>query len=88
MKKNRKVFEIKAHAANGNLRTVYAVMSLNDTLADACKKDDIPMMSVMSVRVSAPMTEVDALCCSIMKTLVLCCDPRITYAKTTVRIVS
>ena len=88
MKKNRKVFEIKAHAANDNLRTVYAVMGLNDKLSDACEKDDIPMMSVISAKESAPMTEADAMLCSIMKTLVLRCNPGITYAKTTVKVVS
>ena len=35
MKKNVKVFEIKAIAANGNDRTVYAVVTLDVTLADA-----------------------------------------------------
>lgn len=43
MKKNMKVFEIKAIAANGNDRTVHAVVTLDVTLADACKMNNIPI---------------------------------------------
>ena len=38
---NMKVFEIKAHAANGNDRTIHSVVSLNVTLADVCKENII-----------------------------------------------
>lgn len=81
MKKNMKVFEIKARVANGNLRTVYAAVALDNTLADACVMDDIPMMSVISSSVTAPMTQSDAFDYALMKTLAL----RISAGKNFVR---
>ena len=62
MKKNVKVFVIKAHAANGNDRTVQAITPLNVTLADICKRKNIPMLSIVSTTVTAPMTEEEATC--------------------------
>ena len=53
MKKNVKVFEIKAHAASGNDRTIHAVVSLDVTLADVCKMRNIPMLSIISTNVTA-----------------------------------
>lgn len=38
MEKNMKVFEIKARAKNGNLRTVYAAVGLDNTLAESFAK--------------------------------------------------
>ena len=56
MKKNVKVFEIKAIAANGNDRTVQAIAPLNMTLTEVCKLKNIPMLSIVSTKVTAPMT--------------------------------
>ena len=61
MKKNVKVFEIKAIAANGNDRTVQAIAPLNMTLTEVCKMKNIPMLSIVSTKVTAPMTMDEAI---------------------------
>ncbi len=61
MKKNVKVFSIEAQAANGNGRTIHAITSLDMTLADFCKSNNIPLLSIISVKETTPMTERDAL---------------------------
>lgn len=88
MEKNMKVFEIKARAKNGNLRTVYAAVALDNTLADACVMDDIPMMSIISSSVTAPMTESDAIDYAIMKTLALRMNAGRNYVRGRLRVVS
>ncbi|MBR4005236.1 MAG: hypothetical protein IKI90_05255 [Treponema sp.] len=60
MKKNVKVIIMKAKAPNGNNRTYRTMGSLEMTIADACKMRNIPMLSILSATVSAPMTEADA----------------------------
>ena len=88
MEKNMKVFKIKARAKNGNLRTVYAAVALDNTLADACVMDDIPMMSIISSSVTAPMTESDAIDYAIMKTLALRMNAGRNYVRGRLRVVS
>ncbi len=56
MKKNVKVFVIKAKAANGNDRTVQAIAPVTMTLAEVIKLKNIPMLSIRSTKVTAPMT--------------------------------
>ena len=50
-----KVIEIRAHAANGNDRTVHAIVSLGTTAAEVCEERNIPLLSVISVKETAPM---------------------------------
>ena len=61
MKKNVKVFIMKAKAPNGNNLTYRTTAPLSFTVADACKMRNIPLMSILSATVTAPMTEDDAL---------------------------
>ena len=56
MKKDVKVFVIKAKAANGNDRTVQAITPLHFTLAEVCEMKRIPMLSIRSTTVTEPMT--------------------------------
>ncbi len=60
-KQNMRVFEVKTFAANGNDRTVLAIAPLDFTLSDVCEIKDISMLSVVSCKVSAPMTERNAM---------------------------
>ncbi len=60
-KQNMRVFEVKTFAANGNDRTVLAITPLDFTLSDVCEIKDISMLSVVSCKVSAPMTERNAM---------------------------
>lgn len=61
MKKTTKVIIMKAKAPNGNDLTYRTLASLDMTIADACKMRNIPMLSIISATVTAPMTEDDAL---------------------------
>ena len=59
--KNVKVIIMKAKAPNGNNRTYRTMASLDCTVADVCEMRNIPMLSILSATVTAPMTEADAL---------------------------
>ena len=82
MKKDTKVYEIKAIAANGNDRTVHAAVSLDATLADVCKLRNIPMLSIISTSVTAPMTFIDACRYAMHRTAAVIFNPNVVYAKT------
>ena len=86
MKKNVKVFEIKAIAANGNDRTVYAVVTLDVTLADVCKMNNIPMLSIISTNVTAPMTITEATRYTFQRHAALVLNPNVIPAKCTVSV--
>ena len=60
-KESMKVIIMKAKAPNGNNRTYRTIAPLGFTVADACKMRNIPLMSILSATVTAPMTEDDAL---------------------------
>ena len=81
MKKNVKVFEIKAIAANGNDRTVHAVVSLDVTLADVCKMKNIPMLSIISTNVTAPMTVAEATRYTFQRHAALVMNPNVAIVK-------
>jgi len=61
MKKNVKVIIMKAKAPNGNDRVYRTMAPLDFTVADACKMRNIPMLTILSVTESAPMTEAEAI---------------------------
>ena len=52
---------MKAKAPNGNNRTYRSMTSMDCTVAEVCQMRCIPMMTIFSVTVSAPMTEAAAL---------------------------
>ncbi|MBR1586266.1 MAG: hypothetical protein IJ662_12040 [Clostridia bacterium] len=84
MKKNAKVFIIKAKAANGNDRTVHAVTSLDVTLNDVIKAKNIPVMSIISTKVTAPMTLQEATAFTAKDYAALVCAPNTRVVKTTI----
>ena len=86
MKKNMKVFEIKAIAANGNDRTVHAVVTLDVTLADVCKMNNIPMLSIISTNVTAPMIVSEATRYSFQRHAALVLNPNVIPVKCAVSV--
>ena len=86
MKKNVKVIEIRAIAANGNDRTVYAVVTLDVTLADVCKMNNIPMLSIISTNVTAPMTVAEATRYTFQRHAAVVLDPNVALVKCTVSV--
>ena len=86
MKKNVKVFEIKAIAANGNDRTVLAVVTLDVTLADVCKTNNIPMLSIISTNVTAPMTVAEATRYTFQRHAAVVLDPNVIPVKCAVSV--
>ncbi len=60
MKKNTKVIIMTAKAANGNDLTYRTICPLDFTVADACEMRNVSMLSILSVKVTDPMTEADA----------------------------
>lgn len=87
-KKNMKVFEIKARAASGNLRTVHAMAPLDYTLNDCCKASNIPMLSIIAVKVSAPMCAEDAFDYVVKHQIAVVTDPSVTFAKTSIKMMA
>ena len=81
MKKYVKVFEIKAIAANGNDRTVHAVVTLDVILADVCKMNNIPMLSIISTNVTAPMTVAEATRYTFQRHAAVVLDPNVALVK-------
>lgn len=61
MKKDSKVIIMKAKAPNGNDRSYRTLCPLHFSVADACKMRNIPLLSILSVTITAPMTKADAL---------------------------
>ena len=59
---NVKVFGIKARLNNGNLRTVQAIVPMNTSLDDVCTLKEIPILSIISVKVSEPQQINEAIC--------------------------
>ena len=86
MKKNVKVFEIMAIAANGNDRTLHAVVTLDVTLADVCKINTIPMLSIISTNVTAPMTVAEATRYTFQRHAALVLNPNVIPVKCTVSV--
>ena len=74
-KKNTKVIIMKAKAPNGNNLTYRTLCPLHFTIADACKMRNIPLLTILSATVTAPMTEADALAFAQGDTLAECFDP-------------
>ena len=84
MKKTTKVIIMKAKAANGNDLTYRTLGPLDFTVADACKMRNIPMLSILSATVTAPMTEADALAYMQNDVLAQMLDPNIRMVRGTV----
>ena len=78
MKKNAKVIIMTAKAANGNDLTYRTIGPLDFTVADACKMRNISMLSILTVKVTAPMTEADAAAYLMNDLLAQMLDPNIT----------
>ena len=78
MKKNTKVIIMTAKAANGNDLTYRTMGPLDFTVADACKIRNISMLSILTVKVTAPMTEADAAAYLMNDLLAQMLDPNIT----------
>lgn len=81
MKKNTKVIIMTAKASNGNDLTYRTLCPLHFTVADACKMRNIPLLSILSATVTAPMTEVDALAYLQNDTLAQMLDPTVRIIK-------
>ena len=60
-KKNVKVIEITSRLNNGNLRTVHAIAPLEATFDDVCRMKNIPMLSIISKKVTGPMKTIEAI---------------------------
>ena len=75
MKKNTKVIIMKAKAPNGNNLTYRTLCPLHFTVADACKMRNIPLLTILSATVTAPMTEADALAFAQKDAVAECFDP-------------
>ena len=88
MKKNMKVIIMKAKAPNGNDRTYRTMAPLDWTVADACKTRNISMLSIHTVKVSAPMTEADAAAYMMNDMLGQMLDPNIRIVKKTCRVIA
>ena len=84
MKKTTKVIIMTAKAANGNDLTYRTLCPLNFTVADACKMRNIPMLSILSATVTAPMTEDDALAYMQNDVLAQMLDPNIRMVRGTI----
>ena len=76
-----KVIEIRAITANGNDRTVHAVVTLDVTLADVCKMNNIPMLSIISTNVTASMTVVEATRYTFQRHATLVLAPNVALVK-------
>ena len=81
MKKNMKVIIMTAKAPNGNDRTYRTLCPLDFTVADACKMRNIPMLTILTVKVTAPMTEADAAAYVMNDVLAQMLDPNIMIVK-------
>ena len=57
---NVKVIEIVSRLENGHARTVYAVVPLTTTALDLCNERKIPLLSVILVKETTPMSLPDA----------------------------
>ncbi len=74
-KKNEKVFVIKACLNNGHARTVNVIAPIKTTLADVCRMKNIPMLSIISVKVSEPMSANEADTCFLNEMLAVFTAP-------------
>ena len=81
MKKDVKIFIVKAHAASGNDRTVYVIAPLDATFTDIFRIKNIPMLSIISTTVTAPMTLNEAAYYTIRDFAVLALNPNTTLFK-------
>ena len=84
--KNVKVFEIVSRLQNGHDRTVNAVVPLDAELSDICKGKQIPMLSITSVKVIAPMELKAAVNYVFYKQVALVLNPNTVWFKTTMSI--
>ena len=80
-KKNAKVIEIKARAASGNDRTIYSVAYLGAKPADLLAINKIPLLSVISIKETAPMTEKEAVRYAFTKQAELMFNPNTRVVK-------
>ena len=81
-----KVLEIVSRLNNGHTRTVHAIASLDDTMADLCRLKSIPMLSVTTAKESAPMRVQDAINYVLNCQTALVLNPNIIWIKTTISI--
>ncbi len=84
MKKNMKVIIMTAKAPNGNDLTYRTFGPLDFTVADACRMRNISMLSILTVKVTAPMTEADAAAYMMNDMLGQMLDPNIRIVKSAV----
>lgn len=84
MKKNTKVIIMTAKAAKGNDLTYRTICPLNFTVADACEMRNVSMLSILTVKVTAPMTEADAFAYMQNDMFAQILDPSIRLAKSTI----
>ena len=84
-RKTTKIIEIKARATSGNLRTVQAIAPLDFTLEDCCKLNNIPMLSIISVKESKPLMFEEATDYVIANQIAIAMDPSTTIVKSSIK---
>lgn len=83
-KESMKVIIMKAKAPNGNNRTYRTIAPLDATIADVCTMRNIPLMSILSATVTAPLTEADAFAYMQQDMIVEYLDPSHKTVKVTI----
>ena len=81
MKKNTKVIIMTAKAANGNDLTYRTICPLDFTVVDACEMRNVSMLSILTVKVTDPMTEADAFAYMQNDVLAQMLDPNIRMVR-------
>ena len=81
--KEVKVLEIVSRLNNGHTRTIHAIASLDGTMNELCCLKSIPMLSVTTVKESAPMKVQDAIDYVLNCQAALALDPNNIWIKTT-----
>ena len=87
MKKDVKVITINAKMNNGHNRTVQAIAPLDMTATDIIKMKNIPALSIVSTKETAPMTVQEAARCLIRDHLANIFAPNVKPVKSTFSVI-
>ena len=80
-----KIIEIKARAASGNLRTVQGIVPLDFTVEECCKINNIPALSIISIKESKPLLIEEATDYVIAHQLAIAIHPSIKVVKSSIK---
>ena len=81
MKKNVKVIIIKAKATNGHDRAVQAIVPLEMEASDVIRMKSIPMLSIIGVSVTPPMTANEAIVYVSNAYITITTNPNLSFLK-------